>query len=568
MDISSVVSSESEEEKEEGELPPPPPPPQQENKKKNKNKKKKEKKTATPQKPVKVTTHREEGEVESSDDDDDDEEEEEERCTIVPKSQEEQKTNNKKRKQRKSTDIFAKPKNKSQPAPSSSSSSSTLSPPPLRKKQKKGEKTTKVGSASKNTTTTATTTSFRNLNLPIASFVTPKSASSLKKATPSKNKKQQNKTKEKDDDDEEEPPKPDLPLPTSTKEGREWLDAVIKTRQHKKYATSYDFRKDQLESTATWIKARPFGDWCRNHPQSIAVDCEMCETKDPLTGTVNHKALCRVSIVNAAKPDEVLLDTLVKPDWPVTDYRTWVNGIEQDHLREVQFTLRHAQAFLMALCSDQTVLVGHALHNDLRALQMDHSCNADSALLFSVKDEPGATISLKDLTMGVLQTDMPNIHDSVNDARMALLCLRKYLQQGGRVEPVPRSFPPKNSSAASSRNPNASRQLFVHRIPKALVAMEQLEDLFLNQTHIRVESVNELEFGNDYGKTLVTFSSTRHANLAFHVLSEKAETDKSGRTQKRVYLRNGSFLWIRKMVHDRKKADGTQKEPPSEEDKE
>ena len=79
----------------------------------------------------------------------------------------------------------------------------------------------------------------------------------------------------------------------------------------------------------------------------------MCQTKDPVTGNTDDKALCRLSVVNADDPSEVLLDTLVKPDWPVKDYRTWVNGIKKEDLDGVQFTMKHAQIFMNELCSDQ-----------------------------------------------------------------------------------------------------------------------------------------------------------------------------------------------------------------------
>lgn len=83
----------------------------------------------------------------------------------------------------------------------------------------------------------------------------------------------------------------------------------------------------------------------------------MCETKDPVTGKSDTKALCRLSVVNADDPNEVLLDTLVKPEWPVVDYRTWINGITKKDLDGVQFTLRHAQMFMHTLCSEQVSYV-------------------------------------------------------------------------------------------------------------------------------------------------------------------------------------------------------------------
>jgi hypothetical protein len=43
-----------------------------------------------------------------------------------------------------------------------------------------------------------------------------------------------------------------------------------------------------------------------------------------------------------------------------------VHGIEQKQLDGVLFTLRHAQAAMRRLVTKDTILVGHALNNDLQ----------------------------------------------------------------------------------------------------------------------------------------------------------------------------------------------------------
>ena len=56
----------------------------------------------------------------------------------------------------------------------------------------------------------------------------------------------------------------------------------------------------------------------------IAIDCEMVGVG------LNEDALARVSIVD--KKGEVLYDKYVKPEEPVTDYRTKVSGIRPENL--------------------------------------------------------------------------------------------------------------------------------------------------------------------------------------------------------------------------------------------
>lgn len=226
------------------------------------------------------------------------------------------------------------------------SSPGVVSAPPKKSKQSSI-------AAPSNTQTNLPPSNFRLLNLPVASFSLP-SASSEKP------------TEDKTQTSPQRPPTPQhepaksYPLPTATPAHLKWHSAVLATRSNPNYASAFAFEKAQqyefsegISSPHQWIQSRPYSNWCTNNPASIAIDCEMCETKDPVTKKSDTKSLCRLSVVNGDNPSEVLLDTLVKPDWPVVDYRTWVNGIKKEDLEGVQFTLRHAQMFMNTLCSDQ-----------------------------------------------------------------------------------------------------------------------------------------------------------------------------------------------------------------------
>ncbi len=382
---------------------------------------------------------------------------------------------------------------------------------------------------------------FRSLNLPITGFST-ETGVDRTSSTTNINDNPSNQNKKGNDK---------YPLPKSTPEGLKWQNAVIASRSNPKFESifSYDKMKELDEESGIiaakdWIKAKQFGNWCSNNPHAIAIDCEMCATKCPDTGNMDHKALCRLSIVNAMNPDDVLIDTLVKPDWPIVDYRSRINGIKEDDLENVEFTLRHAQMFMMALCSDETVIIGHAIHNDLAALKMEHYCVVDSALLFTCKDAPDATCSLKDLAKSVMKKDMPNIHCSLNDARTTLFCIEEgYVKKDGKPEPIERTLRDKKKGMD---------ELFVHRIPKGMKP-EHIKNMFLTYTFITPEEVPDIVFGADTGKTTVTFASAQHANLAFKSLDGDAAPDKTGRMQKRIYLRNGSYAYVRKMTMDKKK---------------
>ena len=376
------------------------------------------------------------------------------------------------------------------------------------------------------------------MDLPIAPFKTPN---------------KEPKVRPKAQEDKIETPK--LPLPKSTKLGQQWLGVVETTQKHRRFSSDYNFSKYQKidetigHASNIWVKTTPFHKNKANHPQVIAIDCEMCETMDPVSSKKDHRALCRVSVVDA-ETKEVLLDSLVKPSWPVSDHRDWVNGITADDLAKVQFTLRHAQAFMMELCSEETVIVGHAVHNDLAALRMEHYCVADSASLYKAVDSETATVALRDVAMTILQRKMPQTHDSVNDAIVALACVDHFRKHKGDVEAIVRTPKPVMEGHDQSNNPKRSfaRQLFVHRIPEKKCKESDLFTMFLEHTNIKPEEVDDIVFShNGQGKTHIHFSSASHAELAFHTLQSKAEVEKSGRLQKNVYLRDGSYIRVRMM---------------------
>jgi hypothetical protein len=146
---------------------------------------------------------------------------------------------------------------------------------------------------------------------------------------------------------------------------------------------------------------------------------------------------------------------------------------------------------------------------------------------------------------------MPEKHDSVNDARTSWLCLEHYLKCNGKVEPIERS--------ARTVRHTYGLQLFVHRIPKSCDETH-LTQMFLAYTSIQPEKVDDIEYNGDNGKTIVTFRSTAHANIAFDTIEGKSDADPSGRLQKKVFLKSGSYIRVRKMAFE-KKDDGN-KEPP------
>jgi RNA exonuclease 1 len=434
---------------------------------------------------------------------------------------------------------------RTQSAPLPKNEKQVSHPQVVQKKEKneKKEKNSRTETVSAKTVSTNGMSSFAlNLGLPVKSFSIPgvdKDQALCKFASIA--------------EPEPESIDPKSVLPTNTEEGRKWMDLVVKTREHPTFERRFSFTKkssDDSEEEITssdeddsedWFLAEPFGEWCKNNPHAIAIDCEMCATKDPETGRMDHKALCRLSVVNAVNPTEVLIDTLVKPKWPVVDHRTWVNGIEESHLENVEFTIDHAQAFMKALCSLETVIIGHAVHNDLEALKMKHYCVVDSAMLLKVKDDEKRTPSLKDAVKTLLGQDMPKTHDSVNDARVSLAVLEHYLEKDGEVAEI---------IATSRERERLADKLFIHRIPR-ICREEHILKMIQQYTNVIPSSCEPIVFNGNTGKTHVIFQSPKHAFLAFDSIKGSAKPDKSGRMQKRIFMRNNEYVQVRLMVKSR-----------------
>jgi len=104
----------------------------------------------------------------------------------------------------------------------------------------------------------------------------------------------------------------------------------------------------------------------------------------------------------------------------------------------VQFTLRHAQAILLKICTDQTIIIGHSVHNDLKALKFEHTNVIDTSYLYFLDGKPGMAASARDICEQVLGFKAKDTHDPVEDARIALYIAAKLLVAGPQ-KPIRRS---------------------------------------------------------------------------------------------------------------------------------
>ena len=327
-----------------------------------------------------------------------------------------------------------------------------------------------------------------------------------------------------------------------------WAPLVAFTTASDKWRAA-SARLDELRAAApgAWAEADAHGAWCEGLPGAYAIDCEMCVCEDPVTGRKTSKELVRVSVVDAQSKaaceanaggdahGDVVLDSLVAPSLPVVDAVTRIHGIAADDLKSVTFTRRHAQAALRKLVSSRTVLVGHAIANDLEALQFRHELVADTGILFGLEGaREGASPALRDVAAQLLPAALNDMlekeHDSRVDARTSALVAHALV--GGAELPrlVKRSSPASPSKSAASE-----RCLFAHRIP-ADVDAAALKARVERATGCAVVGAPDVIRGDGYGKCTLSFKSPDHATLALDTLDGAEDEDKAGRKQKKLFL--------------------------------
>jgi len=208
---------------------------------------------------------------------------------------------------------------------------------------------------------------------------------------------------------------------TSTKPLTNWdrLKGTLKSKRKKAATTEDGMVINITMDTCNSVDVRG------HLTKVLALDCEM------VGGGVGGQLslLARVSIVNAS--GDVVYDTFVTPTERITDYRTQWSGIRPKDLIGAptkQSVVEKVRSILAG-----RILVGHALQNDLEALNISHpeSHVRDSSRypqfmrkLICGKLKPKALrhIVAEELDM-TIQTGE---HDSIQDARAVLGLYQKH----------------------------------------------------------------------------------------------------------------------------------------------
>ncbi|UMM22496.1 hypothetical protein L5515_003681 [Caenorhabditis briggsae] len=145
--------------------------------------------------------------------------------------------------------------------------------------------------------------------------------------------------------------------------------------------------------------------------KAYALDCEMVYT-------VAGPALARLTMVDMYK--NMVLDLFIKPPTEVLDPNTEFSGLTMEDINNAKDTMASCHQKLFKFVNSETILIGHSLESDLKAMRIVHTNVIDTAILF--RSSGDFKVALKNLSAKLLhkaiQGDNEDAvgHDSLEDA--------------------------------------------------------------------------------------------------------------------------------------------------------
>ncbi|KIM35043.1 hypothetical protein M413DRAFT_449924 [Hebeloma cylindrosporum] len=188
----------------------------------------------------------------------------------------------------------------------------------------------------------------------------------------------------------------------------------------------------------------------------LSLDCEMVGVG--IEG--EESSLARVSLVNFY--GVVIMDEIVRQKERVVDYRTQWSGIRESDMVHAK-PFEEIQKRVSDLLKDK-ILVGHAVHNDLKALLLSHPrMKTRDTQIYSHKFSltKSRRVALRNLVKQELDlTIQGGEHSSITDARATMAVYRihkKEWEKGSRPPPVPKVATASSSAPATSSTKSRKR---------------------------------------------------------------------------------------------------------------
>ncbi|KAI9063274.1 ribonuclease H-like protein [Trametes sanguinea] len=184
----------------------------------------------------------------------------------------------------------------------------------------------------------------------------------------------------------------------------------------------------------------------------VALDCEMIYT----TGGMR---VARVSVIDSAGKE--IFDEYVRMDEgvEVIDFNTRFSGINEENYATAVLPLSAIRESMDAFINSNTIIIGHALENDLKTLRMIHHRCVDTAVLFPHTAGPPYRRALRALAKEYLgqtiQAAGAEGHSSIEDSVATLDLVRWHVLNGRKPGPKPAPAPAPASAHSASTSSSA-----------------------------------------------------------------------------------------------------------------
>ncbi|KAM9816963.1 RNA exonuclease 4 [Neosynchiropus ocellatus] len=192
--------------------------------------------------------------------------------------------------------------------------------------------------------------------------------------------------------------------------------------------------------------------------RAVAIDCEMVGVGPEGQESI----LARVSLVNQF--GKCLYDKYVKPTEKVTDYRTAVSGIRPQDIKDGE-DMKTVQQEVAEILKGR-IVVGHAIHNDLKILLLDHP---KKHIRDTQKYKPfRKTVKTKRPSLKLLCKEILNVrvqqgeHSSVQDAQ-ATMRLYTMVKKQWEADIKTGKFSLTAKNARKPKSPKNTRKQFTGR---------------------------------------------------------------------------------------------------------
>lgn len=164
----------------------------------------------------------------------------------------------------------------------------------------------------------------------------------------------------------------------------------------------------------------------KTFPGIYAIDAEMCDVS--LAGGILIKEVVQLAIIDCVS-SKVVYKEILRPEDPVYNANTFVHGLTRHQIESAEISVRECRQKFLELISSDSILVGHDIKSDLRALKIVHYKIIDTQHAFPHPLGGNNKMSLRQLLKEKLDLEIDSLlHDPEDDAYACMFLVHSLLK--------------------------------------------------------------------------------------------------------------------------------------------